>query len=309
MTKTLREVGEDAAIASMVKMLGPMKGVITGPGDDCAVVPGDARSDWILTSDPLIEGVHFLPEDEPRWIGHKAVGRALSDIAAMGGTPTWLLINVVSPPSLSIKRLQAMYRGATKLCRAHGAQIVGGDLSRGQTLEWHVFAVGQVAKGQALLRSGAQPGDQLFVTGSLGGSRLGRHLRFEPRVREGSWLREKRWATAMMDISDGLATDLRRLCKMSGVGAVLDVAQIPISRAAHRMKGVAWEHALTDGEDFELIFTIPAAKAARFIADWAATFNTRCTRIGEIKKGRPDLWLRKDGKKPTRWGARGYEHF
>jgi thiamine-monophosphate kinase len=309
MTKTLRDVGEDEAIASMVRMLGTIRGATVGPGDDCAVVSGDAKSDWILTSDPLIEGVHFLPEDEPRWIGHKAVGRALSDLAAMGGEPLWLLINVVAPPSLSLTKLQAMYRGAVRLCRAHDAQIVGGDLSSGRTLEWHVFALGRVPKGRAVLRSGARPGDRLFVTGTLGGSRLGRHLRFEPRVREGAWLRGQRWATSMMDVSDGLATDLRRLCRISGVGAVLDRSQIPVSRSAHRMKGLPWEHALTDGEDFELLFTVPASKVARFTAAWSAAFSTRCTQIGEVKKGRPELWLRTADGTSTRWSARGYEHF
>ena len=187
--------------------------------------------------------------------------------------------------------------------------IVGGDTARGPTLELHVFAVGRVPRGQAVLRSGAKPGDVIYVTGSLGGSLAGRHLAFEPRLREGQWLLGKHWATAMMDVSDGLAADLPRLVAASGVGAVLAAECIPVSGAARRAgKGLtALEHALGDGEDFELLFTVKAARAAAFEKAWKAKFTLRCTRIGLITRT-AGVSLAAAGKvRPLT--HQGYDHF
>ncbi len=311
-TGTLKDVGEDAAITALLSTLGKRDGALVGPGDDCAVVAVEgAAEDWLLTSDPVIEGVHFLPDTEPRMIGRKAVGRVLSDIAAMGGEPVWLLVNVTAPAECAVARLKAMYRAARSLCGKYGAAIVGGDVARGPTLSLHVFGIGRTPRGAALRRMGARPGDGIYVTGLLGGSGAGRHLSFEPRITEGLWLREQGWPSSMMDVSDGVATDLRRLIKMNQVGAELDVASIPIAKAA-RDAGDGrspWYHALTDGEDYELLFTVPAERRSAFESSWKDTFRLPCTPIGRVNARKHRLTIRDEKGRVSLWGEHGYEHF
>jgi thiamine-monophosphate kinase len=288
--KTLRDIGENAAIARLARLL-PATGtdVVAGIGDDCAVVrlKKNTGYDLLLTSDPVIEGVHFEASAKPAGIGHKAVGRVLSDIAAMGGEPLWALVDVVAPAATPVRRLTGIYRGLGRLSAQAGLTVIGGDMAAGPALELHVFAVGQAPSGTALRRSGARPGDMLFVTGALGGSIRGKHLTFTPRLQEGAWLRRGRWATAMMDVSDGLAADLPRLALASRCSAELDLAAIPVSRAARRMRDglTAAEHALRDGEDFELLFTVPPRRAAAFTRAWHAAGVLPCTAIGRLVAG------------------------
>jgi thiamine-monophosphate kinase len=308
---TLREVGEVAAIRRLTSTLSPGAGVVVGVGDDCAVVrpAPDAAVDWLLTSDPVVEGVHFDAGTPAEAIGHKAVGRVLSDLAAMGGRPRWALIDVTAPPRTPMARLEGVYVGADRIAAACGLAIVGGDLGRGSVLALHVFAVGQVPAGSALVRSGARPGDRVFVTGELGGSRCGRHLSFEPRLPHGSWLSEGRWATAAIDLSDGLARDIGHVLRASGVGAELDLNAIPVSQAARALCDgrSPIEHALYDGEDFELLFTASADREAELQSEWAARFGLRCTRIGLIT-GESGV-LRRSGTPPSIIPEEGYEHF
>jgi len=239
--KTLQEIGEHAAIAALTANL---KAV----GDDCAVLPMSETHDMVLTSDPLIENVHFTDDATPEQIANKAVGRVLSDFAAMGAEPQYLLINVVAPPEQKFQTLEKIYAEFSNLWKKYGVEIVGGDLAQGPALELHVFGVGRVPKGTALLRSGAKLGDLIYVTGPLGGAQTsGKHLTFEPRLEWGKALRESGDVTSMMDISDGLATDLRHILKASGVGAEIDSSKVP------RVGNL--EEALLDGEDFELLFT------------------------------------------------------
>jgi thiamine-monophosphate kinase len=305
-------IGEDALIRRLAKLLPGRADVVAGIGDDCAVVRTGRRDafDLLLKSDPVIEGVHFTQTAPAEAIGHKALGRVLSDIAAMGGEPLWGLIDLVAPASVPVKRLEGIYRGLATLARRQGVAIVGGDTSRGKTLEIHVFAVGRIPRGRAVLRSGGKPGDVLYVTGSLGGSGQERHLRFEPRLAEGQWLAAGKWATAMMDVSDGLATDLRRLTAACGTGAVIEAARIPISTVAKRLKDrrTPLEHALSDGEDFELLFTVSLRKAAAFETAWRRQFRLACNRIGELteKSGRLELETRGIRRVLK---VRGYEHF
>lgn len=305
-------IGEDALIRRLGKLVPGRADVVAGIGDDCAVVRAGRGEpfDLLLKSDPVIEGVHFSATAPAEAIGHKALGRVLSDIAAMGGEPLWVLIDLVAPASEPVKRLEGVYRGLARLARRHGVAIVGGDTSRGTTLELHVFAVGRVPRGRAVLRSNGKPGDALYVTGTLGGSGRGRHLRFEPRLAEGQWLVEGRWATAMMDVSDGLATDLRRMIAASGVGAVIEAARVPVSAAAKLSRGrlSPLDHALADGEDFELLFTVPRRKALAFEAAWNRKFSLRCTRIGELTGMRGKLEFDQNGTF-TDLKIRGYEHF
>ncbi len=247
--KTLKDIGEHNAIAALTANL---KAV----GDDCAVLPMNETHDMVLTSDPLIENIHFTSDATPEQIANKAAGRVLSDFAAMGAEPQYLLINVVAPPEQKFQTLEKIYAEFSpstslrtgNLLEKFGVEIVGGDLAQGPALELHVFGVGRVPKGTALLRSGAKPGDLIYVTGPLGGAqKSGKHLTFEPRLEWGKQLRESGDVTSMMDISDGLATDLRHILKASGVGAEIDSSKVP-------MVGTL-EQALFDGEDFELLFT------------------------------------------------------
>jgi len=288
--KTLQQMGEHAAIAALTKNL---KAV----GDDCAVLPLDAHYDLVLTSDPLISGVHFTPGTDPEQIGWKAAARVLSDFAAMGADPQYLLINLVAPPEQDFQTLEKIYEGVSKVRKLFDVDLVGGDLSQGPTLELHVFGVGRVPKGAALLRSGAHVGDILYVTGPLGGSfSSGKHLTFMPRIKESKWMRQSGFVRCMMDISDGLATDLRHILKASRVGADIVSANLP-------MVGTL-EQALFDGEDFELLFTVRAEDADAFDFQCLEDLDQQFPRIGKIT-AQPDV-LTLDGVVLAR---KAFEHF
>jgi len=306
-------VGELAAIERIVRLLPRSADIIVGAGDDCALVRPDrtSSSDWLLTSDAVIEGTHFeagAPASGTA-IGHKAIGRVLSDLAAMGGKPKWALVDIVAPPRTPLALLDGIYRGMLRLAARHGLSVVGGDMAKGPVLEIHVFAVGFVPGGKAVLRSGAKVGDVVFVTGALGGSAAGKHLSFMPRVQEGAFLRS--WASAMIDISDGLATDLRHIAEMSGVGARLEADRIPVSSAARKIRdGVsALDHALSDGEDFELLFTLPSSRERKFVTLWKRTFDLPCTRIGVVTHRKGILECARADGGIVRLRKSGFQHF
>jgi thiamine-monophosphate kinase len=313
---TLSEIGELETIRRLAAGLpSKAKGLVRGVGDDCAVVHAGAGSetDLLLTTDPVTMGVHFASDAPPERIGGKAVGRVISDIAAMAGRPRWVLIDLAAPGDTPVETLERVYRGATEMAAAFGAAIIGGDVSRADTLALHVFGVGEVPCGKAVLRSGARPGDGLFVTGTLGGSLAGRHLAFTPRVNEGEWLRNR--ASAMIDISDGLGADLRHILEASAVGAVLELDAIPVSddvpEAAGDVDGIPGRvyHALNDGEDFELLFTVPEERIPEVLAHWPSVFPLCCTRIGTITADAPNIeYVAARGQRAA-VRARGYEHF
>ena len=309
---TLKQVGERGLIRRLAKLLPTRDDVRVGIGDDVAVVHVEGtHTDLLLTSDAVIEGTHFLPRTPGAQVGHKAIGRALSDLAAMGGEPLWGLIDLVASPDTPVRRVEEVYRGAARLAQKYGLAIIGGDTTQGARLELHVFAAGQAPQGAAVLRSGARPGDGVYVTGGLGGSLAGRHLRFEPRLEEGLWLREYGWAGAMIDLSDGLATDLGHILESSGVGAEIDAKAVPVSAAARRLRGKRkpLDRALFDGEDFELLFTVAADRETAFRSSWQDTFRLRCTRVGHITahKGRLLLTEGRGAVRELRDG--GFEHF
>jgi len=319
--RDLKQLGEREVIRRLAALLPSRSDVRTGIGHDVAVVAGNRIYDFLLKSDAVIEGRHFLPGTPPRQIGHKALGRVLSDLAAAGGEPLWVLVNLVTPRGETMQRIRAVYQGLATLARRHNIAIIGGDTSEGPALELHIFAVGRAPRGKALLRSGARPGDVVFVTGALGGSLTGKHLRFTPRLAEGRWLRAGGWATAAIDLSDGLATDLDHLLEMSGVGAKIDTETIPIANAVFQglektnpRFSKAWKkrsplaHALGDGEDFELLFTVPRRKAAALEQAWRKKFRTRLTAIGTITRGTGKIVWLKNGQ-PLTLRARGFEHF
>jgi len=292
---------ENEWTSHLEKMLSRRSDVIVGIGDDAAVVktPSD-DFDIVYTTDAVVESVHFHPGTEPHRIGHKMAGRLLSDIAAMGAEPDHMLLNLVVPPGFSSMSMSGIYEGAQKIAAEFGAVIIGGDTMTSSPLALHGFASGRVPAGTAVLRAGAKVGDQLYVTGKLGGSLTGKHLDFIPRVREGIWLRSGCWPTAMMDISDGLARDLPRICARSGVGAHLFAESIPTDHGI--------EHALGDGEDYELLFTVAYERREIFEAAWKTFSSLACTRIGTMQ-GKPDhiTLVHPDGRnEPLHAG--GYDH-
>ena len=311
--KTLGDKGELALIDYFRKLYSSRKDVVCGIGDDCAVVrsASDSSFDWVLTSDAVIEAVHFDSSASPRSVGHKAVARTLSDLAAMGAEPKWALMNLVAPDSTPLASIEAMCEQAAATAAKHGLAIVGGDTTEGRAIEIHVFAVGCVPTGTALLRSGASPADDIYVTGDLGLSLAGKHLSFAPRLKEGAWLRANVRATAMIDISDGLLIDLGRIARMSKAGATVNVDSIPVSNAARAAADgrTPIEHALHDGEDYELLFTVPRVKTVEFESAWNAVFTLPATRIGSITDRVGKVCCVDAKGAPVRVRNGGYEHF
>ena len=250
-------------------------------GDDCAIMTSRANEDLLFTTDFSIESVHFAREDRPEHIGYRALARSFSDIAAMGGTPRFCLVSLALAAWADDKWIAAFYRGLLKLASKHRTALAGGDLSHANQVVCDVMVCGSVAKGKALRRDGARPGDIIYVSGPLGGWR---HKPLpEPRLEFGRRLTGK--ATACMDISDGLSRDLHRLCVASNVSAALD--SIPI------IHGASVEDALHAGEDYELLFTAPPGVRVAGIA------------IGVIKKGGPGK-ITHDGRPLPQLG---YDHF
>jgi thiamine-monophosphate kinase len=290
--------------------------VVTGPGDDCAVLDLGIPGQWLLfKTDAVVEGIHFERDTAPERIGHKALARCLSDIAAMAGTPTAAVITLALPRDFNPGFIQSLYGGLNALARRYDVAIVGGETTRSQEgILLAVAVVGTVARDKCIRRGGSQPGDALFVTGQLGGSQAGWHLDFEPRLKEARWLSGHFSIHAMIDLSDGLAGDLRHLLNAGNVGAELLKTAIPVSRAA-RLKSQAETSAktpllaaLTDGEDFELLFTVASGDAVPLLDSWRKQFpDLPLGCIGKIT-AEPGLRLRdKDGVRPLT--AHGYVHF
>ncbi len=314
----IRDLGETELIRRLTAPIGESDDVVVGPGDDAAAIrlPG-CRDLLLITTDPVIRGVHFTRDDDPRDVGRKALGRNLSDIAAMGGVPLACVASLVLDPRIDPRAVDALYEGMRATAASFDVRIVGGDVaSAPDAFAVTITLVGRVEPDRVVRRSGARAGERLYVTGFLGGSLSGRHLRFVPRVREGRFLAEEGLATAMIDVSDGLATDLGHLCAASGCSAeILDDA-IPIAREAReasRSDGrPPLDHALCDGEDFELLFTVADGNAARLESSWPKTFpDLRLSRIGRITpEGPAGSVVRIDSHgKRIPLDRKGYDHF
>jgi thiamine-monophosphate kinase len=279
---TSRRGFERGFVAAILARIGRPDVLLLGPGDDAAVLKGPRP--LAIAMDLTIEGIHFPRGKAGREAGYKAVARPLSDLAAVGAKPVGVMIGLALHRDVAVERLLAVQGGALAAARACGAAILGGDTKETPGEETiAVTALGRVDGPPPLPRSGGRPGDALFVTGPLGGSIRGRHLRPAPRFAEGLALRRRRLATACIDVSDGLATDLHRLCRASGVGAILDASRIPIHRDARRGGGDPLHRALTDGEDYELLFAVPPGKAAAVEARGVA--GRRVHRIGRLVHG------------------------
>jgi thiamine-monophosphate kinase len=243
--------------------------VPVGPGDDCAVVVPTPGVSWLVTTDMLMDGSHFVLADAgPRRVGRKAMAVNLSDVAAMGGRPVAAVVSVALPRIGAPQLAQDLYAAMRGLADEFGTAIVGGDTnSWAGALVLSVTLFGEPGPQGPILRSGARPGDWLMVTGPLGGSLLGKHLDFTPRVREALALQQHVRINAMIDVSDGLAADVNHLCVESRCGAVLPAEAIPISAAARAMNDARTplEHALGDGEDFELAFAVAPDDGERLL--------------------------------------------
>ncbi len=303
-------------IGHLTRSLPTNPSVVVGAGDDCAVLDAGVPDRLLLfKTDAVVEGVHFLPGTPPEKVGHKALGRCLSDIAAMAGTPTAALVTLGLPRDFELHFVEGLYRGLNALARRYETAVVGGETTTSPERIWlSVALLGWAPRGKAVLRSGAKPGDAIFVTGDLGGSLAGKHLDFEPRLAEARWLAERFPIHAMLDLSDGLAGDLRHILRASRVGAELLSASIPISAAARRAAKAGGSAkpplaaALTDGEDFELLFTVPSRQAVPLLDGWKARFpQLRLTCIGKITGKEGLVICDRHGARPL--SDHGYVHF
>lgn len=277
---SIRQTGEDALVARLLPLMPSNSALVTGPGDDCAIVRGAGNRQLLLKTDCVVEGMHFLPGTDPELIGRKALARAVSDIGAMGGTPLHALITLFVHADRPTSQVEGIYRGMERLARQFGISIAGGE-SSGLPMDGLIINValtGEVEEGKAVLRSTARAGDLIAVTGALGGSfPTGHHLSFMPRVREGGILASFGVATSMMDLSDGLGTDLPRLASASGLGFRIHEELLPVR------PGFTTAQAVGDGEDYELLVTFRPGDRERAVRLAAEHFpETPLTVIGEM---------------------------
>jgi thiamine-monophosphate kinase len=270
---------------------------------------------FLFKTDAVVQGIHFTAETPPEKIGRKALARGLSDIAAMAGTPAAAVVTLGLPANFDPELVKSIYAGLNALAEKYHVAIVGGETTTNPGgIFLSLALLGTVPRGKQILRAGAKAGDALFVTGELGGSLAGRHLDFEPRLAEARWLAEHFPPHAMIDLSDGLAGDLRHLLTAGGVGAELLKPAIPVSRdaklAARKNSAAkpALAAALTDGEDFELLFTLASRDAVKLLDAWKKQFpKLKLSCIGKIVPGHEIILHDKTGSQKLT--AQGYAHF
>ena len=302
-------LSETELIQRLTQDLPADSSVLTGPGDDCAVLDWGG-SKLLFKTDAIVEGIHFERDTPPKTIGRKALARALSDIAAMSGTPTHALITLGVHAEMEPSLIEAVYQGLRDCAREHHVNIVGGETTSLSQLTLSISLIGRASK--PILRTGSAVGDAIFVSGELGGSMAGHHLNFTPRLKEARWLSDQDTVHAMIDLSDGLATDLRHLLS-DQTGAELLTRALPIRRAAKERARdnpsgkTALLAALTDGEDYELLFTVSSKDAIPLLDGWKSAFpETPLHCIGKITD-QPGIALRDDkGVKPLT--LHGYDH-
>ena len=301
----------------------PSAHILHGIGDDCAVIRVPRGHEVLVTTDFSLEGVHFRREwHPPDSVGHRCIARGLSDIAAMGGKPIAAFLSLATPRDLPQKWIDSFLDGLLRLAKKFGVTLAGGDVAESPSrVLADIVVLGSVPRGRAILRSGARPGDSIYVTGQLGESAAvitqllsGKSLRGRvadhpahffptPRIAVGSVLRERRIASAMIDISYGLSTDLDHICKESRVGAVVHAGALPVARMGKRSDLVDLKFALHGGEAYELLFTAPATK--RVPSSIAAV---PVTKIGEIVR-QPGMRLESSDGKMQRLAPKGWQHF
>ena len=298
------------------------RAILTGIGDDCAVLRLLAGRDSLITTDFTLEGIHFRRDwHPPESVGHRCLARGLSDIAAMGGEPVAVFLSLALPRDLRQSWVGRFARSLISLAAKHGATVAGGDTAESPAgILADIIVVGAVPKGKAILRSGAKPGDRIYVSGKLGGSAAAvarmrggrkkvkprdfvRHFYPEPRVEVARVLRDKKLASAMIDISDGLSTDLAHICEESGVGAEIDSSLIPRAYVGKPACEVNVDLALHGGEDYELLFTAPQGKRVP-----SRIAGVAISQIGVITRSRR-IFVRNPKAVGYELHARGWEHF
>ena len=309
-------MNEFELISRLTRNLTTTAAIVAGPGDDCALVDLGIPDRWaVLKTDAVVEGLHFTRETPPEKVGRKAMARVLSDFAAAAATPTAALVTLAIPPGHDPAWLDALYAGLDVTAATWGVAVAGGETTTSpERVLVSVSAVGTVERSRVIRRSGSRPGDAIFVSGELGGSLDGHHLDFTPRLSEARWLADHFPVHAMIDVSDGLAGDLKHLLHAGSVGAELAKDRLPIRRAAklRERSGTSSKPAvvaaLTDGEDFELLFTVASADAVPVLDGWKARFpGVPLTCIGRIT-AEPGLRLR-DAKGAHEFRGNGYVHF
>lgn len=333
----LDDLGEERIIKYLAKkfsMSHPR--VIKAMGDDTSVSVQKGGAALLATTDTLTEGVHFRQAlTRPDLLGAKALSISLSDIAAMGGRPLFFLVSLSLPPKTGKDFLERLYKGISRRATGFGCVLAGGNVSKAREISITTTVLGEAKKGDVVFRKGACPGDTVYVTGTPGDSALGlltlkktglagalkgpfkeavkRHLDPEPRVEAGAALAKYRLATAMIDISDGLALDLERLCRESGAGAAVEVAKLPLSDGLERFRKGSKETLdwagliLSGGEDYELLFTAPEANSSA-IKRLSKKLGLRITPIGRVTSARGVRFRKGDGT-PLKLKKTGFLHF
>lgn len=323
------KTGEDRLVEKITEALAlkGRLGLALGAGDDAALLKPRPGQELILTCDWSLEGSHFLRDKHPAGsVGWKCLARALSDVAAMGGEPLFFLLSLALPETYTGKWLDGFLRGLSRAARCFRCQLAGGDTTRNDKILINVTVIGEVPLGRAVLRSGARPGDLVYVSGRLGEAELGlrllrrgravsgrnsrwlkKHLYPEPRLALGRWIAGKRLATAMMDLSDGLSTDLSRLCAASGVGARIVLNKVPkaLPKKKSRTPFDGTELALHGGDDYELLFTIHPRRAGQVPSAFQG-LPLSC--IGEVTREKQVLLVGPGGR-AAKLSARGWDPF
>jgi thiamine-monophosphate kinase len=275
----LREIGEDRMLGRLLPGLPLAKAVVNGPGDDCAVVENPGRGNFlVLKTDCVVAGVHFLPMANALDVGWKAMMRPLSDFAATSAVPQFALITLIAPEQTKIEWVERLYRGLRRAAKRFKVSIVGGEMSSTPgPVVISVSVAGFVERDRCVSRRGGKVGDDLFVTGRLGGAMKQKHLKFVPRIAESRWLTENFSIHAMMDLSDGLGADLPRLARASRVGFTVETENLPLAR------GTEIDDAISEGEDYELLFAVSRRDRNRLERKWRKKFRKLpLTRIGRL---------------------------
>jgi len=295
----IRGLGEFGLIKRMTKQIRTDSTVLKGIGDDCAVIKWTKEKYLLFTTDTIIEGVDFKDKDDPYLIGRKALAITLSDIAACGGIPKYCLVSLALPERTKVEVCDRIYSGIKHLAGQYGINIVGGDISASKILTVNISLIGFVEKKRLVLRSGAKPGDVIFVTGGLGGSISGKHLAFDPRLKEARFLVKNFKINSMIDISDGLVQDLGHILDESKAGAVIYEDLIPINQQARGL-----QDALYSGEDFELLFTLSLKESKKLTCK-----NPYFIQIGHIAKKQSGFNLLTKSGRQKKLDIRGFRHF
>jgi thiamine-monophosphate kinase len=293
----LREIGEDRLLGQLLPDLPLSKAIVHGPGDDCAVVETrDRRNFLVLKTDCVVAGVHFLATANALDVGWKAMMRPLSDFAATSAVPQFALVTLIAPEQMKVKWVKELYRGLRRAAKRFKVSIVGGETSSTPgPAAISVCVVGFVERDRCVSRRGGKVGDDLFVTGRLGGAMKQKHLQFVPRIAESRWLTKNFYIDAMMDLSDGLGADLPRLARASRVGFTVETENLPLTR------GAKIDDAISEGEDYELLFAISPRERDRLLRRWHKKFpRLLLTRIGSLSQ----LSTKNNQLLP-----RGYVHF